>query len=291
MIAHDRAPDGATFINEAGVMYKRDVQVRRRTGFTLIELLVVIGIIALLISILMPSVSRARLQAKMTQCAANLRNIGTAMSSYVTTNEGYYPGHAGLPSAGGQPMAVWPTRLRKHLSGDQNVFYCPSQEDGLRWQVKTGAGAGFASATDAAQYGYRPGELLLNVFTVPFSYGYNDWGAGNPQPRKSTDPPQRGLGGDLWNPNSPEVSTARVKKAAEMIAIADGTPDGVWDYNIDPLDAREAVGKIHFKGCNVAFADGHVAFFLQDDLMLVGVSKSSGKWNQVARLWNIDNQP
>ena len=60
-------------------------------AFTLVELLVVIGIIALLISILLPALNRAREQAKAVQCLSNLRQVGVGLASYVSQNRNWFP--------------------------------------------------------------------------------------------------------------------------------------------------------------------------------------------------------
>ena len=65
----------------------------KRKGFTLIELLVVVAIIALLISILLPSLSRARELAKRAVCASNMRGIGQGMHIYANDNREWFPIH------------------------------------------------------------------------------------------------------------------------------------------------------------------------------------------------------
>jgi prepilin-type N-terminal cleavage/methylation domain-containing protein len=64
---------------------------RRRPGFTLVELLVVIGIMALLIALLLPSLRRARMAAKDLSCLSNLRQIGTAFQTYANQYRGAWP--------------------------------------------------------------------------------------------------------------------------------------------------------------------------------------------------------
>ncbi len=100
---------------------------KRRFGFTLIELLVVISIIALLIGLLLPALSRARKAARVTVCLANLKNIGNGAANYSSEFGGIIA--TGTPpefietsagkrmgtrpefrfNPGGHPLPNWPT--------------------------------------------------------------------------------------------------------------------------------------------------------------------------------------
>ena len=78
---------------------------RRKThGFTLVELLVVIGIIALLISILLPSLQKGRMQAKKLQCMNNERQLLAALMMYTQDNNGIFPSDSGDSKTPGDPQ-------------------------------------------------------------------------------------------------------------------------------------------------------------------------------------------
>jgi len=73
---------------------QRVIAVNRRPAFTLIEVLVVVAIIALLVSILLPSLSRAKAQARMVNCQSNIRQVMMAFLVYATENRNCLPGHS-----------------------------------------------------------------------------------------------------------------------------------------------------------------------------------------------------
>jgi prepilin-type N-terminal cleavage/methylation domain-containing protein/prepilin-type processing-associated H-X9-DG protein len=75
------------------------MKIRRQSGFTLVELLVVIGIIAILMSMLMPAMSRAKQKANRISCVNNLRQLDMAAMMYAPDFDGEYPRRANVTNA------------------------------------------------------------------------------------------------------------------------------------------------------------------------------------------------
>lgn len=125
----------------------------KRRAFTLVELLVVIGIIAVLISLLLPALGRVQRQARMTACMSNQRQLVSALTMYCQENKGFFPGgpgtnvywdgvlHASLPATASwdtnamnpyscnQDEKSGPTFLAKYVSGSKKIPACPSEPE------------------------------------------------------------------------------------------------------------------------------------------------------------------
>src|SRR2546422_10598734 len=92
---------------------------RHAGGFTLVELLVVIGVIAILIGLLMPALTRARQQANSAKCMANLHVLGQMLQMYENENRGWlFPvgppnllGKLTTPGTNCPPNERWPTKV------------------------------------------------------------------------------------------------------------------------------------------------------------------------------------
>tara|TARA_B100000941_G_scaffold278989_1_gene243836 strand:+ start:482 stop:1042 length:561 start_codon:yes stop_codon:yes gene_type:complete len=108
--------------------------IKQPAGFTLIELLVVISIITLLMGIALPALKMACKSARTTQCASNLKNIGTIWAIYCDQNPNTMPKAVSLPS----PIHATPPdeisiidALRPYMNSQTTAIYeCPDDELG-----------------------------------------------------------------------------------------------------------------------------------------------------------------
>ena len=130
---------------------------RKNRGFTLIELLVVVAIIALLISILLPSLSKARDIARGVACLSNIRQINLASIMYTDENEGFYPTTnsywTGMLYEGGYMPA-------------REAFQCPDFENATGWYVDEFA----IPANDPSNWAWRNVDYGANYHNITWRY-------------------------------------------------------------------------------------------------------------------------
>jgi len=279
--------------------------VRKRSanhrGFTLVELLVVIAIIVVLIAILLPVLTRVKQQAQQVKCAANLYQLGQAMTMY-TGQYGFFPA-ATIQVENGEAASCWPVRLRKILGGNQRVFYCPAQDPKCEWKPDAAGGVQYAQDIHTF-FGYEIGERLFLAGDGSgngsfFSYGLNHAGAfGGPGFTG-----RRGVGAAFYfKPLTPPfikmnnqtvLRATSVKSASEFILMGDTSADGGRDTEIAPFDVSAAhdtiIGNVHRGGANILFLDGHVQWYLQKELLITYPPVAEEARKQ--RMWNADNEP
>jgi prepilin-type processing-associated H-X9-DG protein/prepilin-type N-terminal cleavage/methylation domain-containing protein len=205
-------------------------------GFTLVELLVVIGIIAVLIAMLLPALSKARQQAVLIKCASNLREIGQGMTMFVNDNKFHW-----IKNSNG--VNRWPYELidKKYLPkgysnvANTNVFLCPADT---------------APPTSSTAQRWEYGG----------SYGYNG------------DLNSYAPGSSSANPSFRGKSLTVVKVPTEMVAFWDSLQPLVaagtvgWVFDRSNWSTRRPDPLRHGGRANILFVDGHVQTVRPQDI-------------------------
>jgi prepilin-type N-terminal cleavage/methylation domain-containing protein len=108
---------------------------RKLRGFTLVELLVVIGIIAVLISLLLPALNKARFAAGQIQCLSNEKQLMTAIAMYANANSGFLPRFSnqvyGTSNSVASPAwanGAWEVLIMPYLNESVGPFQCPLRQ-------------------------------------------------------------------------------------------------------------------------------------------------------------------
>jgi len=249
-------------------------------GFTLVELLIVVGIIALLISILLPAVTAARAQAGATACLNNVRQIAAALAVYANAHRNALPPNVSTPAPGQywidqERVGRYLQSAAEHSSDARSALVCPMDDEAVRsYAMNIWTSSRVDSYVKNAKTGqlWRMGGLRADqIILIAEAWSMQAPVAGQWEARPTIGyagltPGQRfGAGGGL----GPPLDANRWGYVASELPYYRHRARGGPSIN-DPI------GRV-----SIAYADGHAALKDHDELASVesGVSTLDSLWS------------
>lgn len=203
-------------------------------GFTLIEVLVVVAIIGLLMAVLLPSLAKARDQARVPVCLSNLKSMSLATQLYLNNNKEQFPVRSATTSTGGGSVFGAFEPMRTIIKSDRRpleIFACPTDADPVR-QYLLGDDVG----TDPGGLGIGTFYKMPADYAIQYSYGLN-----NMTGLKPTTEEER----KIFNPNA-----AAYKIVDKTLLYADCAWVNARGHDKAVNDAPKLKGRVANAGAN-----------------------------------------